>query len=193
MLHFAARIGSYANADTISLNVITADAFQQTNDPVNVIAIGDLRSNAVIAQFNEQLPQPLPAPGGQIEPASGRELLPEEQDGKAAYIEIISAPWSVRSSLMVVSADSPEMLLIAIQAIPPAGRKRLNDQGTILVITPDGKTTGFSLGQFAGASLSGPIRIIFAAILSLGFVIILLVGFLVNRRRQAAAKVKNEE
>ena len=186
MARVAAKLGTYSNADTLSIQATTADRFDPQNAPANVIAIGMPETNSLVGNYDGQLPQPLSLINGQIVPAGARELTPEEQSGQAAYIEVTTAPWSRSGSLLVIAARSPELLLRAADILPTGGRQ-LKYQGNVAVVTAT-DATGFSLGGLAGASLSPEKRRVISGIFIGAFLLIVISGALIVYRRTTREK-----
>jgi len=174
MVRIAAKLGTYSAADTLHIQATTFGFFSLRETSVNVIVIGSPETNALIRIYDAQLPQPLIINNGQIVPAVGRELLPEEQNGKAAYLELLPSPWSRTGSLLVVSAQDP-LLLLRLADILPTGGRNMKGQGNVAVVT-ETKVNTFTLGNLAGASLSPSSRKVAAAILIGAFVIIGVLG-----------------
>ncbi len=191
MVRIAAKLGTYSSADTVRLRATTADRFSPQNTPTNVIAIGSPENNALINAYDAQLPQPLNLVNGQVIPPAGRDLLPEEQTGQAAYLEVMASPWSRLDSFLVVGAHTPDLLLRVVDVLPTGGR-RMKEQGNVAVVTPT-VVTGFSLGNLAGASLSPAARKVISGIFIGAFILItMLGGVIVYRRRRAPTQEDNE-
>jgi hypothetical protein len=190
MVRIAAKLGTYSSTDTVLIRAATADHFDPQNAPANVIAIGSPETNSLISAYDAQLPQPLTLVNGQVLPAAGRELLPEERAGQAAYIEVMTSPWSRSGSLLLIGAHTPDLLLQAAEILPSGGR-RLSDEGNVAIVTPAG-VTGLSLGNLAGISLSPATRKVVSGIFIGTFVLIALTGgFIVYRGRKAPTEESN--
>jgi hypothetical protein len=200
LVRLAAKLGTYtAQADGLRPVAMTAAEFdpQQPRALVpeghlHIIAIGSPLSNALLAAYDDQLPQPLRLENGAVVPASGRDLLPEETAaaGQSApavgYLQVLPAPWSRQTTLVIVAAYDAASLLRAVEVMPSMG-ERLRTQGSVAVITPD-KVKGLALGKLAGTPLSGFSRLVLAFVLISAFTIISLVGWLTNLRRKRAAE-----
>jgi hypothetical protein len=191
MVRAAAKLGTYSDADGLRPRSTTADRFAaQISDfaSADVIAIGGPSTNELLDRYDVQLPQSLRLINGVILPATGRELLPEEQTGLAGYIEILPAPWSQRGSLVVLSAPDADQLFRVVDSLPTSG-KRMKIDGNVAVITQT-NITGFTLGALAGASLSPTARIVIAVILIGTFIMIGTIGIILNRlsRRRKIAR-----
>lgn len=191
MARIAAKLGTYSSADTIRIQATAADRFTPPSTPTNVIAIGSPETNVLINNYDSQLPQPLNLINGQVQPSAGRELLPEEQKGEAAYLEVMSSPWSRSDSLLVIGARTPDLLLRVADILPTGGR-RMKEQGNVAIVTPTAVTT-LNLSDLSGASLSPTVRKmvsgIFIGALAL---IVILGGFIVYRQRRAPTQEDNE-
>lgn len=183
MARIAAKLGSYSSADSVKIQATTADQFAPTAETGNAIVLGGPENNALIAQYDSILPQPLQRVNGQIQPVSGRELLPEEISGAAGYLQVMPSPWSRSSALLVVSANDPALVFAIVDALPTDGR-RMKVQGNLAIITPS-SITGFALGNLAGAPLSDSTRQLSLGILMGAFVLIIALGLFFRNRRRA--------
>jgi hypothetical protein len=191
MARIAAKLGTYSSEDTVRIEAVAADRFSPQTTPTNVIAIGAPETNALIHTYDVQLPQPLSPVNGQVVSAPGRELSPEEQAGQAGYLEVMPSPWSRSDSFLVIGAHTPGLLLRVVEILPTGGTP-MKQQGNVAVVTPT-TVTGFSLGNFAGASLSSASRKAISEILIGAFVLIGLLGGLVVWRRRRGQSQKNDE
>jgi hypothetical protein len=189
MVRLAAKLGTHTNTDGLQPRAVTAAGFApEQARKASVIAIGSPEANGLIRAYDGQLPQPLALDTGQIVPATGRALLPDEQNGQAGYIEVLTAPWQQDGTLFVFSARDPALLARTVDVFPTLGH-RWKSEGNVAVISPK-RVTVLSLGALAGVTLSTPVRLLLAGVLIGLFLFIATVGILVgryNRSRQQEA------
>jgi hypothetical protein len=191
LVRLAAKLGTYSNADGLRPQAITADQFTSTQAADNhIIAIGTPETNALLAEYDAYLPQPLFLVNGQVQPSAGRELLPDEKNGLAGYIQLLPAPWSGRATLMVISAQRADALLRVVDVLPVVGQ-RLKSQGNVAVVTP-GTVKGMSIGNLAGAPLSESARSALSIVLIGAFAVIGTIGVVINRRRLVGQREAND-
>lgn len=184
MVWLAAKLGAYSNADGLRPRATTSDSFAAAAAAqAHVIAIGRPETNGLLAEYDARLPQPLGRTNGALEPAGGRELLPEEAAGAAGYVELLPAPWSRAAALIVVSAPGEEELLRVVKALPAKGH-RLNSRGNVAVVTA-GAVKGLQIGELADPPLSAPARRALSLLLLGTFAGIGGVGLVSAQRRRA--------
>jgi hypothetical protein len=182
MVNIAARLGTYTPADGLRPQARTARTFDPAQSPgADIILIGSIEANAVLAAHDAQLPQPLTRVNGLIRPAGGRNLQLAESLNEAGYIEVLPSPWS-GGILVVISGDNAASLLTAAEATPTLGH-RLKSPGNVAVVTAN-DVTGLTLGGLAGAPLSPLARGMLAFILISGVVAIGGVGWVAAARRR---------
>ncbi len=186
MLRIAAKLGSYSQANGLMPQAITADLFDTQTRAfagLDVLAFGTPENNEFLARYDQNLPQPLRLENGSIVPVSGHEMLPEELDGQAAYLQVLPAPWSPRNAVVVFSAPGPDLLYRVVDLFPAIGR-RSRLEGNVAVVSAT-RFTDFNFGSFdAGASLSPAIRL-FILVFAIGTVLVLaLTGLYLNRQRR---------
>ena len=198
MVRLAAKLGTHVQADGLRPMAMTAAEFNPQQPPIlasaddlHIIAIGSPLSNALLAAYDDQLPQPLRLEDGVVVPAGGRELLPEEAAAPgqstpaAGYLQLLPAPWSRQTALIVVAAYDASALLRVVEAVPSMA-ERLRSQGSVAIVTPS-KTTGLALGSLANAPLSDSTRVVLAAVLIGAFALIGAIGWFTNLQRKRAA------
>jgi hypothetical protein len=187
----AAELGTFSNADRLSLRAALADRFEPSGED-HAIVIGQPTANSFLAKVDSALPQPLDrSSSGSIQPAGGRELLPDEVNNTAGYIQMASAPWSPRGLLIAFTGFTDDAVLSAANDLPVLGH-RLTSQGNVAVITSQG-IRGLSIGGLAGVSLSLSTRSLLSVILIGAVIAIGGVGLIGARRRSIAAKKQSED
>ncbi len=189
----AAKLGTFSTADRLRLRATTADRFDPaTASDDHAIAIGQAPTNDLLIKYDAALPQPLTrSPTGSIQAAGGRELYPDELNNTAGYIQLLSAPWSLRGILVAITGFTDESVLTTASDLPVLGH-RLTSQGNVAVITSQG-IRGVAIGNLGGVSLSISARGILAVILIGAVIGIGSVGLVTARRRSITAKNKPVE
>ncbi len=189
MVRLAAKLGTYASADGIRLSALSADQVDVGRlANAAVVAIGTPQTNSLLAAYDDDLPQPLQRINGLVQASSGRELFPEEAEGKAGYLELIEAPWSSQAVLITVSAFGDEQLLKTVDAFPVLG-KRFKSQGNVAVVVGN-KVKGITAGSLAGVTLSSQARITLAVVFA---ILLVLGGTGIILRQKKSARIHKQE
>jgi len=193
MARISAKLGSFSDADGMKIQAAIANQLDVTTQlDLDVIAIGTPESNSLLEKYDASLPQPLILANGLIVPTGNRNPLPEELNGQAGYIQVLYAPWSSRSALVVLNASNVEQLYKVIDAFPTLG-KRLNVQGNVAIVTAD-QVEGFNFGSFdAGAFMSAATRIVVIVILIGTIILMVIIGLVVARVRRKKENVNEDE
>jgi hypothetical protein len=189
----AAKLGTYVETDGVRLTATTVDQFDPaTTTASHIVAIGAPDRNELLRRYADQLPQPLTRTAdGTIAAAGGRELFLAETHGQAGYIQLLPAPWSAQSVLMVIAAFDDQTLAATLDRFPTLGQ-RVSVQGNVAVIDSAG-VIGLSLGGLAGVPLSSGIRELLAPILIGAVLVVGGVGVWSYRRRAAINKREAED
>lgn len=192
LVRLAAKLGTYTEADGLRPQATTIEPFNSPDGATpHLIAIGQPARHTLLAEYNDQLPQPLPLADGTLIPSGGREPLPEELTGQAGYLELLPAPWRSDRTLLVLSAPDEANYLALIDIMPSLG-KRVKAEGNLGIVTI-GKVAGFEVGVWADTALSAPARaalagLFFGAVITTGGI-----GFVLTRRRQVSQEVDDAE
>jgi hypothetical protein len=199
LVRLAAKLGTYSQADGLRPLAMTAVEYNPAapSSPAavtgfHIVAIGSPLSNSLLATFDNQLLQPLIPKSGAGIPTGGRALLPEESAAPgqpapvAGYLQLLPAPWSRQTTLVVVAAYDETGILRVVDAIPSMG-ERLHAHGNVLVVTPN-QVIGLMLGGLAGAPLSNSARVLLAGVLIGVVAAIGVVGWFSNWQRQRTAE-----
>jgi len=158
LMVLAAKLGTYVETNGVGLTATTADQLDPiTTTASHFVAIGSPARNELVQRYTDQLPQPLTRTAdGAIVATGGRELRLDEMRSKAGYIQLLPAPWSTESVLMVITAFDDQTLAATLDRFPTLGH-RLSVQGNVAVIDSAGMA-GVTLGGLAGAPLSSGLR-----------------------------------
>ncbi len=193
VVRMAAKLGASSDADGLRPRVTSSRWLAGNILPqdIRIIAIGTPENNSLLARYNDALPQPLARVNGVIQPAVGRQLMVEELQSQAGYLQVLPAPGSPGDTLLVISAPNEALLWRLIDVLPMADR-RLKAQGNVAIITQE-KVNGLSIGLLAGAPLSGLVRLALAVVLIGGFALILVIGIVINHRKQTKQQVEFNE
>ncbi|NOZ05189.1 MAG: cellulose biosynthesis cyclic di-GMP-binding regulatory protein BcsB [Chloroflexi bacterium] len=189
MVRLAAKLGTYSGADGLRPRATTDAQFApQTAQAEHVVAIGGPEHNSLVARYEAALPQQLAGKDMRQDRTKNvqqeiLEPLPESIEYQSGYIQVLPAPWSGKSTLMVISAYDEALLARAVAVLPVLGQ-RLKVQGNVAVVMPK-QVIGLSMGGLAGAPLPAVTRKVVSAILFGGLVLAVGLGLIVRRRKGA--------
>ncbi len=203
LVQVSAKLGTYSKADALRPAATTAGTYlpvtiaSRADSHQHIIAIGVWGNNSLLTEVDQKLPQPLALISGAVDPALGRQLLPEEQTATgsqvpaAGYLELLYAPWQRNSSLIVISGYDEAGLLRVVEALPTLGT-RVKSKGNVAVISPTG-LTGMSLAQIPGTAFSGASSAWMAFLLMGIFILISLVSWWVSKRQKRPAETDTSD
>ncbi len=192
----AAKLGTYTAADGLRPQAMLADQFDESVAAnSHVIAIGAPQSHALLAAYNDQLPQNLirmSTKGAQQTAHEFLDPLSEDVEERSGYLQLLAAPWASDKAFIVLS-PSDEVPLERVTAVLPVKGKRLKLQGNVAVVAPDNSMTGLALGSLAGATLPSSVSRFLSLALIGVFVVVGGVGWASGRRKRMQEQELNDE
>lgn len=128
LVRLAAKLGTYATADAVRPQAMTASEFNPARATAkHIIVIGHPETNTLLTTYHSHFPLSL------RQATNNNETSTEDQNG---YIQILPAPWSRQATLMIISALDSSLLTRVVDVLPILGQ-RFTVKGSVAIVTPD--------------------------------------------------------